>query len=96
MIGQIHLERPYFYCKSCKKGYYPLDEKMELAEGAIQYDIQKLEVWLSSKLPYEEAEEAYVRCTGNQISTGHMFKTTNRIADDIGVLDVCPSAEEIQ
>jgi hypothetical protein len=95
MIGQINLERPYFYCKSCKKGYYPLDEKMELAERGIQYDIQKLEAWLSSKLPYEEAQEAYVRCTGNQISTGHMFETTNGIADDIGIKDVCPSAEEI-
>jgi hypothetical protein len=26
MVGRVRLERPYFYCRVCKVGVYPLDE----------------------------------------------------------------------
>lgn len=26
MVGAIALERPYFYCRACRYGVYPLDE----------------------------------------------------------------------
>ncbi|MBK7996599.1 MAG: hypothetical protein IPK14_25480 [Blastocatellia bacterium] len=29
--GEIEIERPYFYCKSCQKGYQPYDEEMKIA-----------------------------------------------------------------
>ena len=41
MQGDITLERPYFYCRNCKVGFYPLDEALELAEEAYQYDMQE-------------------------------------------------------
>ena len=31
MIGEIKLKRPYFWCESCKKGFYPLDEVLDLS-----------------------------------------------------------------
>ena len=30
MVGSIRLERPYFYCRVCKEGVYPLDEALGL------------------------------------------------------------------
>ena len=26
LVGEVCLERPYFYCLECKQGFYPLDE----------------------------------------------------------------------
>jgi len=31
MIGEIKLKRPYFWRESCKKGFYPLDEVLDLS-----------------------------------------------------------------
>ncbi|RLG29502.1 hypothetical protein DRN97_11780 [Methanosarcinales archaeon] len=31
MIGEIKLKRPYFWCESCKKGFYPLDKVLDLS-----------------------------------------------------------------
>ena len=94
--GCLDLYRPYFYCKDCKCGFYPLDEALGLAPSPKQYDIQDLEAWLSSELPFKTASEAYTRCTGDALSADHMFETANRVANHLDILDVCPSKDEIE
>ncbi len=39
LVGEVTLERPYFYCRTCKRGFYPLDEALELSERRKQWDI---------------------------------------------------------
>ncbi len=96
LIGGFVLERPYFYCTTCEHGFYPLDEALGLASSAKQYDIQALEAWLGSEMPFETASEAYQRCTGNPMSTHHLHDCANRIGESPGVLDVCPTKLEVE
>lgn len=95
LAGQFQLKRPYFYCRPCRLGYYPLDEALGLAESSKQYDVQDVEAWLSSETVYETASETYERITGVKLSEHHMHEVTNGIAEEVGILDVCPSREEI-
>jgi len=94
--GHLDLYRPYFYCKDCQHGFYPLDEALGLAPSPKQYDIQGLEAWLSSELPFKTAAEAYKRCTGDTLSADHMFETANRIGNQLGILDVCPTKDKVE
>ena len=94
--GSFDLYRPYFYCRSCNAGFYPLDEALGLSEARKQYDIQALETWLSSELPFETAAEAFSRCTGDTLSADHAFQTANAIANSLNILDICPSKDEIE
>jgi len=94
--GSLYLYRPYFYCKNCKQGFYPLDEALGLAPSPKQYDIQDVEAWLSSELPFKTAAEAFNRCTGDGLSADHMFDTVNNIANHFDILDVCPTKDEIE
>lgn len=96
LVGSFDLHRPYFYCRECRKGHYPLDEALGLAESSKQYDIQDMEAWLSSELPYETAGETYLRFTGENLSAHHMHETTNRIAGHLTLLDVSPNKEDIK
>ncbi len=93
--GCLDLYRPYFYCKDCNHGFYPLDAALGLAPSPKQYDIQDLEAWLSSELPFKTAAEAFTRCTGDSLSADHMFETANRIGNHLDILDVCPAKDEI-
>jgi len=93
--GCLDLYRPYFYCKDCKYGFYPLDEALGLVPSPKQYDIQDLEAWLSSELPFKTAAEVFKRYTGDSLSADHMFETANRVGNDLNVLDICPSKDEI-
>ena len=93
--GCLDIYRPYFYCKDCNHGFYPLDAAMGLAPSPKQYDIQDLEAWLSSELPFKTAAEAFKRCTGDSLSADHMFETANRVGNHLNILDVCPTKDEI-
>lgn len=95
-VGGFDLYSPYFYCKNCQKGWYPLDEALNLADSPVQYNLQDVEAWLSSELPYDTASEAYERCTGGSLSDHHMHDITNQIAGGVSFLDVCPTKVEIE
>jgi len=95
IIGPVVLYRPYFYCKACRYGFYPLDEALGLSERKIQPDVQEIEAWLTSEMPYEMASETIKRCTGIDLSNHHSHDVTNEMAQDLGILDVCPGKDEI-
>jgi len=95
-VGEFELSRPYFYCRDCHLGFFPLDEVLCLSDSPKQYDIQDTEAFLCSEMPYETAKEAYERITGDQLSTHHMHDTVNGIGEQAGILDVCPSKEQIE
>ena len=39
MIGDIEVQRPYFYCHHCHCGRYPLDEVLGLSAGRMQLGV---------------------------------------------------------
>ena len=96
LVGPVVLYRPYFYCHACRCGFYPLDEALGLSERKIQPDVQAIEAWLTSEMPYEMASEAIQRCAGIDLSNHHSHDVTNEMAQDLGILDVCPSKDGIR
>lgn len=96
LIGPVTLYRPYFYCKPCGFGFYPLDNALGLSNRKIQSDIQELEAWLAAEMPYETASETLERCAGVKLSNHHAHDVVNEIADDIHLLDICPDKAHIQ
>src|SRR2546425_8898737 len=53
MVGPVQLERPYFYCRVCREGTYPLDEVLGVSAGRMQRDVQQAAVDLATEVPYE-------------------------------------------
>ena len=96
LIGSVMLYRPYFYCNICHYGFYPLDEALGLSNRKIQPDIQELEAWLAAEMPYETACETLKRCAGLELSNHHIHDVTNEVTQDLEILDICPSKEEIR
>ena len=70
-MGEVALERPYFYCLKCKQGSYPLDEALELAERRKQWDIQEAGAKLAAEVPFETAQELFSQLTGLSLSDSH-------------------------
>ena len=52
LVGEVSLERPYFYCLECTQGFYPLDDALELSEGRKQWEIQEAGVRLAAQVPF--------------------------------------------
>jgi hypothetical protein len=95
MIGGIELERPYFYCRVCRKGHYPLDEALGLSAGCLQRDVQQAIAHLVTELPYETSSTLFGALSGVTVSSERMHTLMNQVAEGLTVLDVTPSREEI-
>jgi uncharacterized protein UPF0236 len=95
LIGEIAVHRPYFYCRHCHRGGYPLDEVLELRPGRRQRDVQQAAADLVTEVPYDTASTLFGRLSGLAVSSERMHTLTNQAAEGLTVLDVAPSREEI-
>jgi hypothetical protein len=95
MVGAISLCRSYFYCLKCRKGFYPLDEALDLAPRRKQLDLQKAMVRLTTEVPYETASELCAELTGLSVSAHTAHAVTNEVAEGLGGLEGSPPREDI-
>jgi len=95
MIGEITIYRPYFYCSVCHHGFYPLDEALSLSSRRKQYDVQEAATDLAKEVPYEKASRLFTKLSGIGMSDHVMHEVANTAGDDLSVLDVSPTRDEI-
>jgi hypothetical protein len=95
MVGAVELERPYFYCRRCRHGTYPLDEALGLSPGCIQLDVQQAAAELVIEVPYETDATMFGHLSGISVSSERLHTLTNQVADGLSVVDVAPSRAEI-
>lgn len=95
LVGDLELERPYFYCRSCHLGTYPLDAVLGLSSGQIQLDVQQAAIDLATEVSYETASSLFGRLSGIAVSSERLHTFTNQVAEGLSVLDVAPSRAEI-
>ena len=80
MVGPVQLERPYFYCRSCRFGHYPLDEAVGVVAGCKQLDMQRAAAKLVTEVPYDMAQSLFHDLTGMPFGSERMHTVTNQIA----------------
>jgi hypothetical protein len=95
LVGDLNLERPYFYCRYCRTGTYPLDGVLGLCPGQIQLDVQQAAADLATEMPSETASAMLGRLSGITVSSERLHTLTNQVAQGLSVLDVAPSRAEI-
>jgi len=94
--GTSEITRPYFYCRSCKHGFFPLDEAVGLSERRKQYDLQGLAAEFLAEIPFERASELFEKTTGVSFTDSRMHSLFASFAGQAGLEDVIPSKEEIE
>jgi hypothetical protein len=95
LVGDVEIERPYFYCRYCREGTYPLDTALGLRAGQIQPDVQQAAADLATEMPYEMAAGMLDRLSGIAVSSERIHTLTSQVAEGLSVLDVAPSREVI-
>ncbi len=75
-VGRITWQRGYYYCESCRRGQYPLDEAMDIGPGQFSDGLQKGLCRLGSSLPFELAAESFTALTGVSMSPREVERLT--------------------
>ena len=76
--GEVRFERGYYYCQTCRKGIFPLDEQWGLNEPAYSPERAKQMVWLSGLRPYEQASQIFQRVGHCLIPTTSIWNQTQQ------------------
>jgi hypothetical protein len=80
LVGRVEWERRYYYCSSCRRGHYPLDEAWGVGAGQCSAGVQKEVARLAARMPFAEAAEDLEELTGVSLSG----RTVGRIAEQRG------------
>jgi hypothetical protein len=96
MVGPVELERPSFYCRSCRVGLYPFDDALGLVAGCQQLDMQHAAAKLVTEVPYDTAQSLCDDLTGMHFGSERLHTVTNHVGAGLTVLDVAPSRQEIE
>jgi len=85
LVGPVELARPYFSCRACRGGVYPLDEALDLVAGRKQLDVQKVAAKLVTEVPYDEAHTLLSDLTGVGMGSERRHTCTNHVAEGLTV-----------
>ena len=93
--GTLNFARPYFYCSSCRHGFFPLDDALRLSAKTKQHDLGRLAVKFLTEMPYAAAAELFKESTGCEFSDHCMHGLAERLGDEATIEMVLPSQSEV-
>ena len=76
LAGRITWRRGYYYCESCRRGRYPLDQAMDIGPGQFSDGLQRGVCQLGAALPFGAAAETFLELTGVSISAKEAERLT--------------------
>ena len=95
LVGPVALERPYFYCRSCRAGLSPLDAALGLVAGCQQLARHQAAAKWGTAVPDDTAQSLFGDLTGMPFGSERMHPFTTQAGAELTVLDVAPSRQEI-
>ncbi len=81
--GEAEIERKYYQCQDCGKGFFPLDEQLGLNGSGFSPTFAKHMVWLSGILPYERCVEVFERLAGPYVSPASIWRQGQRYGEKL-------------
>jgi hypothetical protein len=82
--GWVVFSRQRYYCRKCRKGYYPIEQALKLSnQSRMSEQKEKQLVLLSVRLPYEEARKVYEELTGYSVGRMTAHRSVQRVGQKI-------------
>jgi len=86
LLGEIVIRRPYYLCKTCGHGRFPLDEQLGFSAGGISKGLSELLALMGAEFVFEEAAMMLEKLTLLHVSPNACRKEAEAlgrlIADD--------------
>ena len=75
-LGEMKLERAYYYHAACHCGWIPLDEQLGLGASELSERVQEMVSYLGAFMPFEQAKTYLSKYCGVEISHDTVNNTT--------------------
>ena len=84
-VGELAIERGYFYCACCKAGFFPLDRQFELSERVWSEGLEREAAFLSGAVHSFEMAKAILKRIGQiDISQSSIWRCAQEAGEKFG------------
>jgi len=82
-LGEMKLERAYYYHTACHCGWVPLDERLKIGASELSPWVQEMVSYLGAFMPFEQAQTYLSKYNGVHISHDTVNNTTVAIGQSL-------------
>ena len=83
VVGEITLERAYYYCHECGTGFYPRDSTLGLTSGLLSPGVEKMIGASAAMVSFEESHELLEELANVAVETKEIERTAETLGKDI-------------
>lgn len=83
VIGELKLERAYYYCAICQKGFCPRDKELGLEHDSLSSGLLKMVGVTAALVSFQETDELLHELTGINVGVKHVERAAEKLGDVI-------------
>jgi len=91
-VGQLALNRGYYYCETCRTGLFPLDHQLRVWDKHWSEQVAKYAVWLSGLMEYEEAERVLNQVGQIPLSDSSLWRRAQKWGESFKAVEAAQRA----
>ena len=83
MLGELNLERAYYYCAACQKSFFPRDQALGLEESALSPAVLRMTGTVASLVSFQEGSELMKELVGVEVNAKRIERAAEKLGGEI-------------
>jgi uncharacterized protein UPF0236 len=90
VLGALRLERAYYHCDACGRGFCPRDQALGLTEGSLSPGVARMVAQVGALVSFQEGSELLAALAGVTLEAKHVERTAESLGQHIAEADKRP------
>jgi len=95
-LGPVHIERPYYLCPACHKGYSPRDVELDTTGTEYSPGVRRMMAVVGSDTSFEQGREQLALLAGIDVTTKAVERQAEAIGEDIAQMEKLRAVRALQ
>lgn len=87
VLGALRLERAYYHCAACGRGFCPRDQALGLGAGSLSPGVLRMVGQVGALVSFQEGSELLAELAGVTLNAKHVERAAEALGDDIAEHD---------
>ena len=83
VLGPVQLQRPYYLCRRCHQGQFPVDPELDVENTALSPGVRRMLAVVGSEAPFDHGREQMKLLADLEVTTKTVERTAEAIGEDI-------------
>ena len=83
VLGQTHVERPYYLCPNCHRGQFPVDRELDVQDTELSPGVRRMMALIGHEVPFDRGRAQLKLLADLTVTTKAVERTAEAIGRDI-------------